>query len=499
LDWDDYVSELTVAAADGADSVHSALASQRDRQRAWLKRRRPEATGSDRPWRPAKRHRKSAWQTGVYTHYQMSQFLDGGLFYFQVPLDVEKRKPAITWPRASLSPDMDSSNVSSASHWLYKLNLNIDFAWDFSHGVRNDIFNAIKDVKKWDHIVMALVRLNVPNSPWHEDTRWKQAMLARDEIFKTQKHNTCELFQFFLPELLADGSTSKYSKCEDPAEACWNGLREENVLDNKGGKTVSNRFCGVIRKMRLDLQSKAQRKWWYLHVALELDMVGSPKFAKLITRGVDLRRSTSAKVEAPEEDALRKACSNQLVVAIMDMMGADAYRIDKIIVTVPKFWECWFGTSNARLRSVHATQPWLKEQLDAKFFNTCFSTFELITKESVLEYCEFVIPNADQMANLQREEVEPEENQMARVFGHLIVAMNFHRLKRCGWLICGWSSRSAFFIEDSARARQEVVAMREDYNNFVELQGMVDDIKGIGPMVAQSPWNTMAQLQVTLS
>ena len=38
---------------------------------------------------------------------------------------------------------------------------------------------------------------------------------------------------------------------------------------------MMGRFAGVIRKMEDELKHLSQRKWAYLHVALEMDMVGS--------------------------------------------------------------------------------------------------------------------------------------------------------------------------------------------------------------------------------
>ena len=91
---------------------------------------------------------------------------------------------------------------------------------------------------------------------------------------------------------------------------------------------MRNRFFAVVRKMRDELEHAAQRKFGYLHTALEADLVGNAKFARLVRSGAELSKTTSPRVETEEEKSLRQACANQLVVGLMDWLGPDTVLTD---------------------------------------------------------------------------------------------------------------------------------------------------------------------------
>ena len=160
-DVDDYLGEVTIMEVqEGEEGKQRAVQAQKSRQQAWLKRK----TGfKAADWRPKKRYRTSADQYSVHEHHQMSHFLDKGLLHFQLT-EEDRRGPAASWPRLSVSPDQGSDGVSAIAHWLH-LGINVDPAWDFSHGVQNDIWLGLGSAGLGCHIAMALIRINIPNSP----------------------------------------------------------------------------------------------------------------------------------------------------------------------------------------------------------------------------------------------------------------------------------------------------------------------------------------------
>ena len=462
-----------------------------------MKRRRGVEADPQAKWKPAKLHRKCGYQIGVYTNHQLAQFLEDGLFHFEQPREEHKQTLARLWPRASFSPDMAAENIAAAHFWQRELNLNIDFFWDPSHRVNNDINAAIKSANKWDHIVLSLIRVNVPNSPWSQDTRYRQVRAARDEIFRNLNPNTCALFNAFLPQLLSEAPTARFATEPDPAQACWYGVEDENVIDNKNAKTVANRFCDVIRSLERDLSGKTQRVWFYLHTALEEGMLSNAAMSRIVARSQHLSTSsTNARIESVEDAAIRRANANQLVVALMDMLSADTPRTDKVIVSATKKWERWHGNQNECLRSVHKTGPWLQEQLDNKFIDTCFDTLDLMSTPSVLEFCDFIVPNRDQLANLCREEIEPVENMHAKDFAFLVISLDFHRLKNCAAMLIGWQNRSVFFQRRCPKAQAEIHDMRRDRQIFLMLEKKRHTIRGLDTFIEESPWNTLPMLQI---
>eukprot|EP00959_Pyramimonas_sp_CCMP1952_P257416 5378038-Pyramimonas_sp.AAC.1 len=73
----------------------------------------------------------------------MKRFLDKGLLHFHVPADPKDRDNVAKWPRLSISPGQGIDGVAAISHWLH-VGINVDPAWDFSHGVHNDINGGIE-------------------------------------------------------------------------------------------------------------------------------------------------------------------------------------------------------------------------------------------------------------------------------------------------------------------------------------------------------------------
>ena len=178
-----------------------------------------------------------------------------------------------------------------------------------------------------------------------------------------------------------------------------------------------------------------------------MDMMGQMKFARLVASGGAITRSTNRKRDSPEEVNLRKACSNQVVVGLMDMLGDSTQQKDAIIVVSTKAWERWFGATSIRLRSCVDSGDWIHEQLSGGFFAAVLETFGVLSDPSKLHYMRFLLPTREQLLNLDQMEVEHHEEQMAAQIGHLVCAINFHRIKRFNHFLLGWDARSVFFAE----------------------------------------------------
>ena len=71
---------------------------------------------------------------------------------------------------------IDIIGVCAIAFAIYELGLNIDPNFDISHGLHNDAMNAINNAGLKSHLLMTLLRLNVPLGPWQEDQRWKQVL-----------------------------------------------------------------------------------------------------------------------------------------------------------------------------------------------------------------------------------------------------------------------------------------------------------------------------------
>ena len=202
-------------------------------------------------------------QVGCHLHSVFKGWAPEGAFQWQVPVETEKRLPAIQRPRGSLVPDQGADNVSLANHWSRKLHLNIDWPFDVHcHGLHNDILLGIQAGGKNDHLQLSLIRMNVSCSPWGEATRWKQANEQLQETFDFSSHRSDLAFQELLPAMLRDPHGAPFASCEDPAREYWEYLKNGNhPFINKGDKTVKNRFVKVIRALREEAKHPTLRKY----------------------------------------------------------------------------------------------------------------------------------------------------------------------------------------------------------------------------------------------
>lgn len=178
----------------------------------------------------------------------------------------------------------------------------------------------------------------------------------------------------------------------DPAVSMWRRLSEENPFSRKGTKVVLGRFMDVLRKSEAELAHFHQRRFIYLYVALEGDMMTGSSFVKLAL-GKPMVKGTDAKRESSEEAALRKACANQLVQATMFMLDPDTEMIEWLLVVTSEAWEQWHGRQNRKLRSCGDSPVWLQAELGGDFLRTAAECMKAASNEVSLGRCQFVLPH----------------------------------------------------------------------------------------------------------
>ena len=374
----------------------------------------------------------------------------------------------------------------------------MDTVWDTSHECHNDLLNGLKLAGLYDHVVMSLVRLNIPVSPWHTDMRYRQTHLALRDLLDTETPQRCVLFQEYAPALLAEPATQHLSAEENPEQALWDYLRHNSCVATKGTKIMMGRYCNVLRKLRSEVRHFHQRQFIYTHCCLELDLVGTARFAGLLKSAEDAQnKPTSILRETPAEAALRKACANQMVVGLMDSFSQDCRAKDHIVTTVTEPWDKWLGVTSQRLRSTSESGPWLREQIRSDYLRTCEDTFACLSSEASLQQCEVLLPTKAQLGMCFDEHAE-RENTKALAIAHCAMGVNFCRLRRRAYMFLGPSCLSAFLINDDARAGLVIKQIHADYDNFLYFQELTDKVAGVKPIVERSPFNDASTLQVAL-
>ena len=117
---------------------------------------------------------------------------------------------------------------------IYNLELNIDVFFDISHGLHNDLANAVNDSGLKSHILMTLLRLNVVVGPWQEDVRWKQLIAGLEELLQSTDPRKVPLFMAAIPEIMTDPAVEHLLGEDDPAQAIWDYSKQHHPFINKG-------------------------------------------------------------------------------------------------------------------------------------------------------------------------------------------------------------------------------------------------------------------------
>ena len=289
----------------------------------------------------------------------IKEFNPAGIFYYQQPADLTKRGSAFDWPRLSVVPGQGPDGVSSISHWIGPLRLNVDAVFDvFEHGCHNDILGGISLVLGGMYISMQLFRFNTPMSPYDEGVRWAQLKKSSEEI-QSRSPNMIPFWRDMVDEMLHEPAGRHCLESSDPELALHTHLKESNCTTKKGTKVIKGRYLSLVRKTREELEWPGQRKFFYTNACLELDALGTAKFSKLVMSGVNFNKmnSTSSSRETDEEENLRKACANQLVVGLMDWCHPETIRNDKLLVASATPWEQWMGKTSKEIRSTEVSAP----------------------------------------------------------------------------------------------------------------------------------------------
>lgn len=494
-DVSDFVGEVSLAGLQSSEGQSAALVDQRARQRAFLKRKSADDKKSE--WRVRKKHRKTSYQYLCCMHNQLAQFVPDGLMHFSLDKAGVDRQDPRSWPRLSLGPDQGSEGVCAVGFACHELSVCVDTTWDVSHGVWNDLLNGIRHAGLYGHLLLSLLRLNVPLGPWSEDQRWRECRQALAELLSTERPEHCALYQAFLPQLLSEVPEEQYNAMDDPEQDLWNYLKQENPFVLKGTKVCLGRFMDVIRAMKRELPQWHTRSFVFLHTCLEMNMMSSASFRKVAIGNMQVHKSTNSKKETAEERAVRQACQNQLVLATLWMLDEESEALDRIIVAVGSPWEEWHSAQNSRLRSVGDSPQWTVEELQGNFAKTLCATWAATQNERILSECKFCTPNLSVTKGSGMDPPIQREDEIATKTMMLAAGITFWRLRRSAWLLMGVSSRSALLLSsDPEVVRREIRRFRVEYNSFQKGQSLAGSVAGLEPIARRSQFTHPSVLQI---
>lgn len=408
-----------------------------------------------------------------------------GLVVFQQLEVMAARPPALTWPKLSISGDQGSDVLSAVNALQRKFKLNLDYIPDTNHGVHNDIWAAARNTGLSSFFYLMLLTLNIPMGPWSEDARYKQVKQALASFFRDEVPGGSPLFQFSVGRL-----AEELQKDSGPMsdEQVWDALAFSNPWENKGTKIVRSRFLGVITAGRAFCSEWHRRCFGYSFASLELGFMSNMKPAKLNMKDKPAEKeTTNANRESSEEQALRKACGNQM------QMGAIFLMADANLTTLKLVCECtlpietWFHAQNVDLRSVEGTLTWVTAQVAGGFFKPLVDVFGCFLPASLSAIGLRLPHNADKKRLDQFQNLVLAEELFGERLGDFAMSLVGHRLLRCQWLLSGWTTRDTLFLhEEHARVEAAVKELKQDWAIYLRMEANHAKHPGIKPIAERS-------------
>jgi hypothetical protein len=109
---------------------------------------------------------------------------------------------------------------------------------------------------------------------------------------------------------------------------------------------------------------------------------------------------------------------------------------------------------------VASSRLWIKKQLEGGHMLAVLETLEPLSNEKKIVSCGFIVPNREQIRQIDMEKMRSRENEMATRMAHLALSMVFHRTKRMLYLLIGPAARSYVFADgdpENCEAETELI------------------------------------------
>ena len=178
--------------AEGPVARAKEMEKRRDRQKAYVQKKRGQNLEKPEEWQSRKRHRKDTQVWLGQTDQQLQVSTGFGLKAFQLPEDPAERPPWDQWPLLSYAGDQGSKEECGKWALKSKYNLNFDEVPDLGHGVWNDCKLALKMAGHYSHVGLMMIAWNMRHGPWAEDARQMEVQAVLTNCFHDFSTATAE-------------------------------------------------------------------------------------------------------------------------------------------------------------------------------------------------------------------------------------------------------------------------------------------------------------------
>lgn len=173
----------------------------------------------------------------------------------------ESEQRGLRQPVLSIACDQGPIGFSAYFYKVHHMKIHAILLPDPSHGVWNDVRNALTKMGWYGSVVVLTFLQNMHFGPWLGQKFWNELQDGCKEAMAHSGSTPDEIFKTLVPHILNDkGDIARMSET-DIAQSLWDNLADDPCWENKGEKiSLSRWFQFVASSARFD-ESWHTRLW----------------------------------------------------------------------------------------------------------------------------------------------------------------------------------------------------------------------------------------------
>lgn len=165
------------------------------------------------------------------------------------------------------------------------------------------------------------------------------------DMYEFEGPASSDLWQALAPRMLRDLGLESSIGDESMEAELWDMCFQASPWQKKGAKMNASRFMAATSKALEEDRHWHMRLWGYTHICLETDMLTGAEFNRMVVPGSAATDGPGAagdedaaklRQPLPEEQMLRRACQNAMVVAMMMLADTDNQVRQRCIISAAK-------------------------------------------------------------------------------------------------------------------------------------------------------------------
>lgn len=308
--------------------------------------------------------RKQTWEQLISLENGIRQVCYTGLQHWCLTDAFVASHAPLSWPSLALAGDEGSENIAGWHFIGRRLQGNVYFYNDPSHGGSRDLEAALRNAGAFLLQVLMCSAWNVGHGPWSDNARFvavRNRMLGRLSDIGVDDAVFDELYD----ELVVDFNLDDLKGSPELRGMVIREVQDSKSWWNKGSKTTLQRFLDPLYRGEGELRLWHTRLYQYVTTALEMDQLDERSIRKCFQhRSAALKfdqstsdgAGTSMKEDRARSHAMRETAGNQLRLACAFVADKENYLREVMVVSTGAPLLAWHTGQQIALRDVESSR-----------------------------------------------------------------------------------------------------------------------------------------------